>query len=135
MLDDRDTFPADDPTSFPKSLLAGVVKVHVTDGALFNATLSLTGCSGGSTIRCRSGDGTVLASVVPTHQDPREFYFSVVGKRLGSTTTGPLQPVGPVNAVVMQAGGVTRSGQIGGTAPPSGACDERGSLSLFCHWP
>jgi hypothetical protein len=122
IVDDRDsgTFLAD--------LLTNTVMVRVQDGAFFDASATLTGCSsrsGGRVIRCRSADGKVRATIKQDRQDPDLYTMVAQRRRIPEAQASTVQPTSPVTVDMLQHVALTRTGFID-------TCGPRGKFSLVC---
>jgi hypothetical protein len=112
--------------TFEANLLANRIKLRVTDGAYFDVSIALTGCSGsGRVFRCFGA--TTRATIKRSRIDPLLFTLDIRTRGLSSDLTGPVQPIIPVT-VALDQGGIAR-------VDSTDECRRRGSASLVCKRP
>jgi hypothetical protein len=112
--------------TFTANLLANRIRLRVTDGGFFDASIALTGCSGSDRVFRCLGDST-RATIKRSRIDPLLFTLDIRTRGLSSEETGPVQPLIPVT-VALDQGGVIR-------ADRTDECRRRGSASLVCKRP
>jgi hypothetical protein len=112
---------------FEAGLLAGSVSVTINDAGVFGGTFQLTNCKkkGSGRLSCKNDDRTVKVKVQPKPIGPFIYIMRVTGRLLDETTTGSVQPVGPVSVILHQPG-IDRPDVIS-------SCAQRGDGRLVCR--
>jgi hypothetical protein len=112
---------------FEAGLLAGTTSVSIDDGGVFAGTFPLTNCKkkGSGRISCKSADRTIKAKVQPKPVGPFIYIMRVTVRRLGTDTTGSVQPSGPVSVIFHQPT-IDRPDTIT-------SCTQKGDARLVCR--
>ena len=116
----------DDSQSLQTDLLNGVVSFRVTDSAVFDASIPISGCQrrNSRVIKCRNGN--IRGVFKARRDDPNIYQANIVRRRIPVPEAGVVQPTAPVVVDMDQTPGLERTGRIT-------TCRRRGNFTVACR--